>query len=149
MMSSKLWINKAPSQELVYEFVSQGFFTPLLAKVLINKGFSDVKSAYSFLYPQLSDFSDPFIIPDMKLAVERIYKAIKSGEKICIYGDSDADGIIGTFVLYDFLKSFTPYVEWLIPSKDLEGYGFHAKFLPYFKDKNHTTITKPEKTPLK
>ncbi|MCD6489905.1 MAG: single-stranded-DNA-specific exonuclease RecJ, partial [Thermodesulfobacterium sp.] len=131
---------KAPSQELVYEFVSQGFFTPLLAKVLINKGFSDVKSAYSFLYPQLSDFSDPFIIPDMKLAVERIYKAIKSGEKICIYGDSDADGIIGTFVLYDFLKSFTPYVEWLIPSKDLEGYGFHAKFLPYFKDKEISLV---------
>jgi len=140
MMSSKLWINKAPSQELVYEFVSQGFFTPLLAKVLINKGFSDVKSAYSFLYPRLSDFSDPFIIPDMKLAVERIYKAIKSGEKICIYGDSDADGIIGTFVLYDFLKSFTPYVEWLIPSKELEGYGFHAKFLPYFKERGISLV---------
>lgn len=140
MVTNKLWINKIPNQELVYEFVSQGFFTPLLAKILINKGFCDVKSAYTFLYPTLSDFLDPFVIPDMKLAVERIYKAIKSQEKICIYGDSDADGIIGTFVLYDFLKSFTPYVEWLIPSKELEGYGFHAKFLPYFKDRGISLI---------
>lgn len=140
MASTKLWINKIPNQEFFQEFVTQGFFTPLLAKILINKGFSDIKSAYSFLYPQLSDFSDPFDIPDMKLAVERIFKAIKFGEKIGIYGDSDADGIIGTFILYDFLKFFTPHVEWLIPSKEAEGYGFHAKFLPYFKAKGINLI---------
>ncbi|AEH22506.1 single-stranded-DNA-specific exonuclease RecJ [Thermodesulfobacterium geofontis OPF15] len=140
MTSTKLWINKVPNQELFQEFVTQGFFTPLLAKILINKGFSDIKSAYSFLYPQLSDFSNPFIIPDMKLAVERIFKAIKAKEKIVIYGDSDADGIIGTFILYDFLKNFTPYVDWLIPSKTEEGYGFHAKFLPYFKAKGISLI---------
>ncbi len=140
MASNKLWINKAPNQELLHEFVTQGFFTPLLAKILINKGFSDIKSAYSFIDPKLSDFSDPFIIPDMKLAVERIAKAIKSGEKIGIYGDSDADGIIGTFVLYDFLKEFCSDIEWLIPSKDIEGYGFHAKFLPYFKEKGVSLI---------
>ncbi|PMP65189.1 MAG: single-stranded-DNA-specific exonuclease RecJ [Thermodesulfobacterium geofontis] len=140
MTSTKLWVNKVPNQELFKEFVTQGFFTPLLARVLINKGFSDIKSAYSFLYPQLSDFSDPFTIPDMKLAVERIFKAIKYGEKIGIYGDSDVDGIIGTFVLYNFLKSLTPNVEWLIPSKEEEGYGFHAKFLPYFKAKGISLI---------
>jgi len=140
MTSTKLWINKVPNQEIFQEFVTQGFFTPLLAKILINKGFSDIKSAYSFLYPQLSDFSNPFIIPDMKLAVERIFKAIKAKEKIGIYGDSDADGIIGTFILYDFLKNFTPNVEWLIPSKTEEGYGFHAKFLPYFKAKGISLI---------
>jgi len=140
MASTKLWVSKAPSQELLHEFVTRGFFTPLLAKILINKGFEDIKSAYSFLYPKLSDFSDPFIIPDMKFAVERIARALKSGEKIGIYGDSDADGIIGTFVLYDFLRNFTPHVEWLIPSKDLEGYGFHAKFLPYFKAKGVSLI---------
>jgi single-stranded-DNA-specific exonuclease len=140
MTSTKLWINKVPNQELFQEFVTQGFFTPLLAKILINKGFSDIKSAYSFLYPQFSDFSNPFIIPDMKLAVERIFKAIKAKEKIGIYGDSDADGIIGTFILYNFLKNFTPYVEWLIPSKTEEGYGFHAKFLPYFKAKGISLI---------
>jgi len=140
MESTRLWVHKAPNQELLYEFVTKGFFTPLLAKILINKGFSDIKSAYSFLYPQLSDFSDPFVIPDMKLAVKRIARAIKRKEKIGIYGDSDADGIIGSFILYHFLKDFTPHIEWLIPSKDLEGYGFHAKFLPYFKEKGVSLI---------
>ncbi len=135
MSSTKLWINKLPNKDLLYEFVTYGFFPPLLAQILINKGFTDIKTAYSFLYPQLTDFSDPFTIPEMDLAVKRIYKALKKEEKILIYGDSDADGIIGTFILYDFLKLFTSEIDWLIPSKNKEGYGFHAKFLPEIKAK--------------
>lgn len=140
MESTKLWVNKAVNLELLYEFIHKGFFTPLLAKILINKGFSDIQSAYSFLYPQISDFSDPFLIPDMLLAVKRIAKALKSREKIGIYGDSDADGIIGSFVLYNFLKELTSYVEWLIPNKEVDGYGFHAKYLPFFKNKGVSLI---------
>jgi single-stranded-DNA-specific exonuclease len=135
MESTKLWVNKLPNRELLYEFITRGFFTPLLAQLLVNKGFEDIKTAYSFLYPQLTDFTDPFIIPDMKAAVERIFNALKKREKIGIYGDSDADGIIGSFVLYDFLNQLGGEIEWIIPSKEKEGYGFHAKFLPYFKEK--------------
>ncbi len=139
-MSTKLWVNKSINFELFYTFIHEGFFTPLLAKILINKGFSDIKSAYSFLYPQISDFSDPFIIPDMLLAVKRITRALKNKEKIGIYGDSDADGIIGSFVLYHFLKELSPNIEWLIPNKDDEGYGFHAKYLSFFKNNGISLI---------
>ena len=135
MNLDKIWINKIPDREILYEFISKGAFSPLLAQILINKGFTDIHSAYTFLCPKITDFSNPFSIPEMDLAVKRIALAIKNKEKIGIYGDSDADGIIGTFVLYDFLKNFIPSIEVLIPSKEKEGYGFHAKFLPYFKEK--------------
>ncbi|QER41250.1 single-stranded-DNA-specific exonuclease RecJ [Thermodesulfobacterium sp. TA1] len=135
MSSSKVWVNKPVDSDLLRYFVNQGFFTPFLAQILINKGFTNLEEAYCFLFPQLTDFVDPFLIPDMEVAVKRIYQAIKSNETIGIYGDSDADGILGSFILYDFLVGLGCKVEWLIPSKEKEGYGFHAKFLPYFKQK--------------
>lgn len=140
MSSTKRWFHKTVDKTLFNEFVTKGFFTPFLAQIMINKGFKTIKEAYSFLFPQLTDFSDPFLLPDMELAVKRIHKALEKKEKIIIYGDSDADGIIGTFILYDFLKTLGAEVEYFVPSKDKEGYGFHSKFLPYFKQKNVTLI---------
>lgn len=136
MYKEKLWLQRLPRRELLYEFLREGAFTPLISQILINKGFTEVKKAYSFLFPQITDFSNPFEIPEMDLAVKRIAKALKEGELVGIYGDSDADGIIGTYVLYDFLKEISgkdPIV--LIPDKNQEGYGFHAKYLSYFKEK--------------
>lgn len=140
MSSTKRWFHKTVDKTLFNEFVTKGFFTPFLAQIMINKGFKTIKEAYSFLFPQLTDFSDPFLLPDMELAVKRIHKALEKKERIIIYGDSDADGIIGTFILYDFLKTLGAEVEYFVPSKDKEGYGFHSKFLPYFKQKNTTLI---------
>ncbi len=136
MEKERLWIQKLPKKELLYTFLREGGFTPLISQLLINKGFTEVKAAYTFLFPQINDFSDPFEIPEMSLAVKRLAEALKAKEVIGIYGDSDADGIIGTYLLYDFLKEVSgrePVV--LIPDKNKEGYGFHGKFLSYFKEK--------------
>ncbi len=136
MSKEKLWLQRLPKRDILYEFLREGAFTPLISQILINKGFTEVKKAYSFLFPQITDFSDPFEIPEMDLAVKKIAEALKKGELIGIYGDSDADGIIGTYVLYDFLKKISgkePIV--LIPDKNKEGYGFHARYLSYFKEK--------------
>jgi len=136
MERERLWIQKVPPKELLYSFLREGAFTPLLSQILINKGFTDVGRAYSFLFPQITDFGNPFEIPEMAEAVERIARALERKENIGIYGDSDADGIIGTFILYDFLKEVSgkePFV--LLPDKNKEGYGFHEKYLPLFKEK--------------
>ncbi len=136
MKREKLWVQRFYPKDILYEFLREGSFTTLLSQILINKGFKDIKSAYTFLYPQLSDFSDPFTLPEINLAVKRLTLALEKGETIGIYGDSDADGIIGSYLLYDFLYEISgrePIV--LIPDKNKEGYGFHSKFLPYFKEK--------------
>ncbi|MCS7200083.1 MAG: single-stranded-DNA-specific exonuclease RecJ [Caldimicrobium sp.] len=131
----KLWVQRLPDRDLWYHFVREGCFTPLISQILINKGFDNINSAYQFLHPQLSDLGNPFEIPEMDLAVKRIEDALKNNEKIGIYGDSDADGIIGSYILYDFLHKISqkePFV--LLPDKNREGYGFHSKFLPIFKE---------------
>lgn len=140
MSSTKSWLRRPIDKELFHEFVTQGFFTPLFAQIFVSRGFKTIKEAYSFLFPQLTDFCDPFLLPDMDLAVKRIFKALKNKEKIGIYGDSDADGMIGTFILYDFLQTLGAKVEYLIPDRDKEGYGFHGKFLPYFKERGISLI---------
>lgn len=135
MTSCKLWIQRDYSKDLFYLFLKEGALTPLLSRFLVSRGFTELKEAYTFLFPQLSDFSDPFQIPEMDLAVKEIGRCLKKGLKIGIYGDSDVDGTIGTYVLYSFISLFSkerPYV--LIPDKNKEGYGFHKKFLPLFKE---------------
>lgn len=135
MQNQRLWVERNYSKDLFYLFLREGAFTPLISRLLVNRGFDDVKSAYTFLYPQLTDFSDPFKIPEMDLAVKTIAKALKEGIKIGIYGDSDVDGVIGSYILYDFLSLFSnekPLV--IIPDKNTDGYGFHSKFLSHFKE---------------
>jgi len=119
----------------LYEFVTKGFFTPLVASILINKGLTDIKKAYAYLYPSIQDFSNPLDLPGALPASKRIYEALTKGETIGIYGDSDADGILGTFVLTHFLKELGAKVVTLIPSKESQGYGFHSQFLPFFKER--------------
>lgn len=75
----------------------------LLASILSNRGIT-VKTAKVFLNPTRHDFHDPFNMPDMEKAVERIIKAIENKEKIVIYGDYDVDGITSITVLKSFFK---------------------------------------------
>lgn len=141
MRDSKLWVQKLPPKDLLYTFLKEGAFTPLISQILINKGFQEASSAYAFLFPQITDFVNPFDIPEMRLAVQRIFQALKNGETIGIYGDSDADGIIGSYVLFDFIYEISgkePIV--IIPDKNSEGYGFHSKYLPFLKERGISLV---------
>ena len=135
MVSGYHWVLKVPKREWVLELQREGGFPELLATLLVNRGLTDGRSAHTFLYPRLSDFGDPFLIPDMAAAVRLITEALVSGKKLGIYGDYDADGITGTAVLYLFLKELGARVEVLFPHRERDGYGFHAHLLPFFKEK--------------
>ncbi len=140
MFYEKPWILKTPDQKAYEELLYRGFLPPLIARILATRGFSSASQAYAFLYPEISDFSNPFLLQGIEDAVKRIEKAYLNREKIAIYGDSDADGVLGSFILYHFLKNFFSEIEVVIPSKELEGYGFHAKFLPFLKEKGVNLI---------
>ncbi len=73
------------------------------------------------------ELSDPFLLQDMDKAVERIGRAVEEGQKICIYGDYDCDGITSTVLLfYTYLQSIGADVFFYIPDRDREGYGMNA-----------------------
>jgi len=102
-------------------------YSQLLHTLLKNRGIETKKDAELFLKPYYDTQNhDPFLMKDMDLAVERIFAAIKAGERIAIYGDFDADGIPASVLLHDFFKkiaykNFSNY----IPHRNEEGYGFH------------------------
>ncbi|MFY4774792.1 single-stranded-DNA-specific exonuclease RecJ [Metabacillus sp. RGM 3146] len=97
--------------------------TPLVSSLLVNRGIQTVETAKAFLYTEDQDFHDPFLLDGMDLAIIRIKQAIEKGEKICIYGDYDADGVSSTTVLMTALKRAGAIVQFYIPNRFTEGYG--------------------------
>lgn len=108
--------------------------SPLMAKVLINRGFCEVQEARSFLNTDLNSLIDPFLLKDMEQAVARIIKAIESNEKVCIYGDYDADGVTSTSVLLLFLEKTSANCIYYLPNRLEEGYGLNKDAVDKISD---------------
>lgn len=96
----------------------------LLASILINRKIKE-EDLEVFLNPTRQNFHNPFLMPDMEIAVERIIKAINDKEKIIIYGDYDVDGITSITVLKSFLEDRGIQVGSYIPNRLEEGYGLN------------------------
>src|SRR4051812_9665718 len=80
-------------------------FSDLLGDLLLSRGANTMRDAEVFLAPDYDKHShDPFLMRDMDRVVERVYKAIKTDEKVVIFSDYDADGIPGAVVLHDAFK---------------------------------------------
>lgn len=99
----------------------------LLATILVNRNITKEEDIRLFLEPTRNDFHDPFLMTDMKKAVDRIIKAIESKEKITIYGDYDVDGITSITVLKSFLQDRGMEVDTYIPNRLQEGYGLNQE----------------------
>ena len=95
----------------------------VVAQLLLNRGVSTAEEVKMFLNPSLSDMHDPSLLPDMDIGVERLAKAVESGEKICIHGDYDVDGVTSTALLVRTLSALNANVEYRLPHRQKEGYG--------------------------
>ncbi len=98
---------------------------PLIAQVLCNRGIADPETAERFLRPQLTHLHDPFLLPDMDVAVTRLERAMHDDTRIAIYGDYDVDGTCGTAMLVRFFRALGCSVDTYIPHREREGYGMH------------------------
>jgi single-stranded-DNA-specific exonuclease len=98
---------------------------PVLAEMLVRRGFEDPDNAHSFLYPSLGDLPNPSLLPDMDPAVDRLIRALNQKELITIYGDYDADGLTAAVLLVDFLTALGARVRPYIPHRLDEGYGLN------------------------
>lgn len=133
------WIVKEINNEKVKLLKEKFNLGNLVAKILSNRNIlgremqeDDIKK---FLNPTRDDFYDPFLLPDMEQAVERIEQAINNNEKILIYGDYDADGITSTTILIKFFKEIGLEVDKYIPNRLEEGYGINNKALEEIKNR--------------
>jgi single-stranded-DNA-specific exonuclease len=98
------------------------------AEVLVRRGLADPASARAFLDAgELRH--DPFALGDMTAACERIERAIAAGERICVHGDYDVDGICATALAVSTLRRHGADVAWHLPSRFEEGYGLAVETL--------------------
>lgn len=121
----KKWITQKLNKDNAVS-MSQQYDLPMLIAMLLDiRGITEEQDIIDFL-SQESLTASPFAIKDMDKAVERIRRAIEDGERICIYGDFDADGVTSTALLYSYLSDTGADVMYYIPSRETEGYGMNT-----------------------
>ena len=93
------------------------------ALLLYNRGYKTAEDAMRFLHFEEENLHDPYLLCDMDKATDRIFRAIENGEKICVYGDYDVDGVTAVSTVFLYLTSLGADVCIKIPKRDGEGYG--------------------------
>ena len=137
---NKKWEINRPDEEKVNEIETKYQINNLLAKILVNRGITTEKDIKQFLSPTRKDFYNPYLMPDMEKAVERIIKAIDNKEKVLIYGDYDVDGITSVTVLKSFLEERGLKVDEYIPNRLDEGYGLNKTAVEKIASENYTLM---------
>ncbi len=117
------WTLATPQPLLADTLSAQLKISPLLAQCLINRGHSEVSTIENFLSPRLKNLADPFLLPNMAAAVERLLLAHANNETLVIFGDYDVDGVTSTTLLLEVLRKLGWRVDAYLPSRMDEGYG--------------------------
>lgn len=128
-ITTKRWVylDSDTDENIIYAYRKLLNVSPLVAKVLLNRGLKDAGDAKRFIERSVDSLYSPFLIRDMDKAVERINKALENREKITVYGDYDVDGITSTTVLVSFLRKKGAVVDAYIPDRQNEGYGVNRE----------------------
>lgn len=116
-------------QQLGAELARRFANCPPVSDLLIQRGITTIDAAERFFHPSLRDLHDPFLMPDMDKAVERLNRAMGAKEKILIYGDYDVDGTTAVALVYRYLQNFYSELDFYIPTRYEEGYGISRKII--------------------
>lgn len=117
----------APPQPLLAGQLAAGLkIPPLLAQCLLNRSISEPPAIETFLHPRLKHLADPFLLPAMAAAVERLLRAREQNEPLVIFGDYDVDGVTSTALLLGVLRALGWQVDFYLPNRMDEGYGLSA-----------------------
>lgn len=136
IQTNSLWQTGKPNQNQVDKITDLLNCSPLTAKLLVNRSICTIKQINKFLSCDLSKITPPWKIKDIEKASERIIKALENNEKIMIFGDYDADGITSTTILFQYLKPYSKNLDYFIPHRENDGYGFSKKHVNGFKNQN-------------
>ncbi len=105
-----------------------------LAQILYLLDKKNAKEIKEFLFPENRYFNDPFLLPDMKKAVQRIAKAMDNKEKVVVYGDYDVDGVTSTVTLIRGFREIGFELDYYIPNRFVDGYGVNKKAIKHLID---------------
>lgn len=128
-LSNKKWIVANPSVELVDRLVRELQLTAVIAKLLVNRNLQTPDQCQFFIEADLGKLHDPFLMSGMQAAVDRVLRAIESGESITVFADYDVDGVTSAALLMDFFRNLGAPIEFYLPERMREGYGINEEAL--------------------
>lgn len=134
------WVLKPFQKSRVEELSDNLKISPLLARLLVNRNVGEPEKAHAFLYDSLKDLPNPFLLKDMEKAVARLIKAVRSREKIVVYGDYDVDGTVATALLSLFFDEIGHPIDYYIPHRIREGYSMNAHAVKKFREQGVSVI---------
>jgi len=127
--TSKKWVVREPDTVRATELANALGVSPIVADLLVARGYHEPASAEAFLKPALNQLHDPLLMRGMKDAVKRLLEAIDKQEPVLIYGDYDVDGTTGTAVLLRALRMLGATAGYHVPHRFTEGYGIQQAAL--------------------
>ena len=137
---NKRWVYNEVDEKKVEELKETYGMSELLATILVGRNIVTEKEIRVFIEPTRNDFYDPFLMPDMDIAVDRIIQAIETKEKTIIFGDYDVDGITSTCVLKKFLEERGLVADYYIPNRLDEGYGLNKEAVKEIAENGYTLM---------
>jgi single-stranded-DNA-specific exonuclease len=136
----KRWVQTQCDAQCAARLARELKLSDVTARLLANRGITEVETAHRFLNPRLGDLHDPFLMRDMREAVERILRAVEQKEKILIYGDYDVDGTTSTIILKKALSIAGADVSYYIPERLKDGYGLREDAMERAKEQGYHLI---------
>lgn len=136
----KRWNILSADQQKVNELQQALKISPVICRILVQRGIETFENAKNFFRPQLSDLHDPWLMKDMDKAVDRILQAVQGREKILLFGDYDVDGTTAVACMYRFLKQIHSQLDFYIPHRYREGYGVSKAGIDFAKLSGFTLI---------
>ena len=128
------WNYQPPAQEqrdAARALAKDTGISPVLCRLLQERGINTAKEAKRFFRPQLSELHDPYLMDNMQKAVDRLNMAMGLKERVLVYGDYDVDGTTAVALVYKFLQQFYSNIDYYIPDRYNEGYGVSRKGVDY------------------
>ncbi|RIV28766.1 single-stranded-DNA-specific exonuclease RecJ [Alicyclobacillaceae bacterium I2511] len=123
----KYWMGLPADEHVVSRLAQDLNLHPLVARVMVARGWTDSVRALEFLQADRWTLANPLTMYDMLGAVTRIHKAVAMAEKVLIYGDYDVDGTCATAIVVKTLRKLGLDPEWFVPSRFRHGYGLHPE----------------------
>ena len=133
MISKWNYLPLTPEEELMETALAKRYAdTPAICELLVQRGVTSVAEAEQFFSPSLRDLHDPFLMPQMDLAVARLNRAMGSKQRIMVFGDYDVDGTTAVSLVYKYLRNYYSNIDYYIPTRYDEGYGISRRVIDEF-----------------
>ncbi len=138
-MAEQIWMLQTKRAD--FDGIARQFgIDPVTARVIRNRGIEGQENIERYLYGNLDGLYSPWLLKDMRPAVDILKGKLKEGQKIRIVGDYDIDGVCSTYILYQALKRLGGRVDYAIPDRIKDGYGINESMIQAAEEDGINTI---------